>query len=444
MKTIWLRLSPFYKNVVFGLFIGVLLIGLRDGQWVAGIEELSVDWMMTFYRTAPPSNDTPPFVILDIDNETYQDWGKPLFIPGDKLLALLKFAVKGKPKLIIVDIAFNKQPSPNGLDPDEQALLHFFANYETNHCSQSDCPTIILARAFRLPQAVNTFDSNTKPYYPEQPATFLDKIVMRSTHLEWAATLELSQDRLLRRFSLWTTTCTKGAPDVVPSMPLLTAALLVEDKPNTLPCSCRLRYHLAYFMPVDCQKGPQNWTREELQHKPTEFAASKDVVFHLQPTHLSRRIFYTIPWKKWPFLYDGRALLTIMSAKKMVDKPMSQKPLRDSITLIGSSYVESRNWYTTPLGQMPGTLVLVNSIHSLRQYGVLNAPSPWMVLLVITLLVVLTSWLLVKFGQQRGTIYSALMIIALIPVSLVLFKYGIWLSFVMPWIAIQLRQRVDF
>ncbi|RKZ35564.1 MAG: hypothetical protein DRQ41_15770, partial [Gammaproteobacteria bacterium] len=66
IKKSWQQLSPFSKNVVFGLLITVLLIGLRHGQWVAEIEDLSVDWMMTLYRGDLVKENTPPFVILDI------------------------------------------------------------------------------------------------------------------------------------------------------------------------------------------------------------------------------------------------------------------------------------------------------------------------------------------------------------------------------------------
>jgi len=61
-----------------------------------------------------------------------------------------------------------------------------------------------------------------------------------------------------------------------------------------------------------------------------------------------------------------------------------------------------------------------------------------------TILIMLTSWLLIQYGQLWGAIYSVFLIIALFPLSFVLFKYGIWLSFAIPWAAVQLRQLIDF
>ncbi len=445
----WQRLSPFSKNIVFGLLITLVLIGLRHGQWVAEIEDLSVDWMMTLYRGDLVKEDTPPFVILDIDDDTYQAWDEPFFTPRDKLLKLLQFAVAGQPKVIIVDIAINQQPA-NGLHPDDKALQQYLAQYEKTHCSQADCPAILLTRTFRLPKSIRPFDPNAKPYFLAQHSTFLDSVVTRSPHIYWATTqFEREHDRLLRRWDLWTQTCSDNVPAVIPSMPLLTVALLTEEtKAGELPCACRLRHHLNYFMP-NCKQGPQAWTSAELQHKPTEFKVAEDLVFDLHPTRLSRRILFTIPWylmpgKTLPSVSNGRDLLTIMAADKVLAKQTSNKPLLDSVTIIGGSYLEGRDWHTTPLGWMPGMLVLVNSIQSLLQYGILHPPSNWWILFFATILIVLTSFLLIKYGKLWGPIYSTILIIALIPLSFILFKYGIWLSFALPWAAVQLRQAIDF
>jgi hypothetical protein len=54
------------------------------------------------------------------------------------------------------------------------------------------------------------------------------------------------------------------------------------------------------------------------------------------------------------------------------------------------------------------------------------------------------SWLLAKYKSLWGTLYAVGIIVILIPVSIVFFKYGLWLSFAIPWAAIQLRQMIDF
>ncbi len=429
LNQIWQRLSPFFKNVVFGLLITLVLIGLRHGQWIADIEDLSVDWMMTLYRGDLVKNDTPHFVIIDIDDETYQNWEEPFFTPRDKLLKLIKFAVPGKPKLIIVDIAITKQSyqtdklHPDKLHPDDLALQQYLAKYD-NSCN--NCPDIILARTFRLPEGIKPFDPNTLPYYLTQRSTFLDQIVTNSKHIHWATTqFEREYDRILRRWHLLTQTCTENIANIVPSIPLLATSLLFKKDIK------QLKQH-------DCNK-PRN----------TQVELKDELIFDLNGNRLNRRILFTIPsylnpGEALPKLSNGRDLLTTMSAHKIIDKPTNSDLLHNSITIIGGSNIDADDWYATPLGWMPGTLILANSIQSLLQYGVLQAPSNWWVLLFATILILLTSWLLIRYGKIWGAVYSTFLIIAIIPLSFILFKYGIWLSFAIPWLAVQLRQIIDF
>ena len=445
----WQGLSPFRKNITFGILITLILLAFRNGQLVAEIEDSSADWMMTLYRGDLVKQNTPPFVILDIDDDTYQDWREPFLTPRDKLLKLLQFAIKGKPKLIIVDIAINKQPhQASGLHPDDLALQQYLTQYEKTHCSQSSCPKILLTRTFNLPKGIRPFDPNTEPYYLAQRPTFLDEIVTRSPNIYWAATLfEREHDIILRRWELSTPTCTNKVPGIIPSIPLLASTLLKIDESATLSNSCRLTHYLNYFLP-NCKQQPKQWTKEELQHKPKQFVASKDLKFDIQTTRLSRRILYTIPWylnpgKKLPTISDERQILTIMSANKILTKQASHKPIHDSVTIIGGSYIEGRNWHATPLDWMPGTLVLVNSIQSLLQYGVLKPPSNWWIFLFSAILIVLTSWLVVKYGKFKGGIFSFVMIVVFIILSFTVFQYSIWFSFAIPWTAVQIRQGFD-
>lgn len=133
-----------------------------------------------------------------------------------------------------------------------------------------------------------------------------------------------------------------------------------------------------------------------------------------------------------------------MSANKILNKKASHKPIHDSVTIIGGSYIKGRDWHATPLDWMPGTLVLVNSIQSLLQYGVLKPPSNFWILIFSIILIVITSWLLVKYGKLIGGIFSFVMIVGFIILSFAVFKYSIWFSFAIPWTAVQIRQGFDF
>ncbi|MBE9561491.1 MAG: CHASE2 domain-containing protein, partial [Proteobacteria bacterium] len=273
---------------------------------------------------------------------------------------------------------------------------------------------------------------NVPPYYLAQRPTFLDQIVTNSKHIHWVSTqFTREYDLILRRWQLLTPTCTKNIADVIPSVPLLATSLLFKKDTQEL----KQNMH-------DCSQFQKNFQQ-------VEFKINDDLIFDLNANRLNNRILFTIPWylnpgETLPQLSNGRNLLTIMSAKKILEKPSSFDRLHDSITIIGGSNIEGRDWHITPLGWMPGILILVNSIQSLLQYGVLQPPSNWWILLFATILIVSTSFLLIKCGKIWGAVYSTFLIIILIPLSFVLFKYGIWLSFVIPWLAVQFRQIIDF
>jgi len=436
----WVSRTPFVKNLVIGSIFAILFMGLYDSQWIADIEDLHVDWMIGLYRGQPPLQNAPHFVIVDIDNKTYRQWQEPTLTPRDKLLQLLDFAVTAQPKLIIVDIVLGSEQKTDIGKSQDAALLEYFANYETNHC-QTACPHILLASGLRLPLDVIPYDPNAAPYYLEQAPSFLEATVAKSKHIHWAAVLfDRETDRILRRWQLWTATCTDGKPAVVPSVSLLSTTLLAE--PNR---AARLQTELARFKP-NCGSEA---TILRADFPKRIFKLNDDIAFDLQPSRLSRRILYTIPWRILPGdkpqkTVNGNLLLKRFPAFMPLQEGAQNTALRDSITIIGGSFLEGRDWHSTPLGWMPGMYVLANSIHSLQQYGVLQPPPAWQVLLFAIVLVVLTSWLLTRLNSFWAMLISvAVFIIILIPISFYLFRYGVWLSFAIPLAAIQLRQLAD-
>ncbi len=161
---------------------------------------------MTLYRGDLVKGNTPPFVIIDIDDETYQNWKEPLFTPRDKLLKLIQFAITGQQKLIIVDIAIYQQ-QPGQLHPHDLDLQQYLA----------------------------------------QRPTFLDQIVINSKHIHWATTqFEREYARILRCWHLLTPTCTKNIANIVLSVPLLATSLLFEKDIGQLKLPLELKTELAW------------------------------------------------------------------------------------------------------------------------------------------------------------------------------------------------------
>jgi len=253
---------------------------------------------------------------------------------------------------------------------------------------------------------------------------------------------DLSRDRMLRRWRLWEATCSGQFPVVVPSMQLLTVALL----DNPAPGSCRIANELAAVMPVDCE-GDKSWTASTW-HDTMRLYVSSKLQLDISPSRLSRRILYTIPWQlpkgeaRPPTPLGSPLLSTLPAYKITASNRVDNALLRDSITIIGGSFEDSRDIFATPLGWMPGELVIANAIHSLLQFGELQPPPLWAIVLIQALLIFIMSSAIAIFRSSFfGMLISgAVIIIVMIPLSFLLFEYGVWLNFAIALVIIQLHQ----
>lgn len=66
--------------------------------------------------------------------------------------------------------------------------------------------------------------------------------------------------------------------------------------------------------------------------------------------------------------------LSIRSALPIGDRAVDPSWLAGRVVGIGASFAESRDRHLTPLGEIPGALVLINAMQSLYRHGELTAP----------------------------------------------------------------------
>ncbi len=472
LRTWWENLSHFWKdfcwNFACGVIIAIFLL-LFEQQMPSlfhDIDDWGIDQVISWYRGISPPKDSYPFVVFDIDESTYREWGEPLLTPRDKLLQLLKLANAGRPKLIIVDIELSR--------PTEQdaELLTYLETYCQGQNQPTDfCPPVIFARAL---QTGLTKAGGELTYSVSKRTPFDTEAVTKSPYLHWGSTLfEPSSSGSLRRWNLWEATCQGDSSDpqpgtVIPSIQLL-AAKLLKDTPNGVTeLNNTLRQH---FLPKDCA-NPQS---EEEHHtaswwqslteciNPPDKAAetakvtvANDLTINLLPSHLNRRLIYTIPYQPEegearPVVQKGQAyLMTSFSAKWLLDYEKTLDPeltlLKNSVIVIGGSYEESGDIHATPLGFMPGYLVVINALHSLIQFGELKPMPPCIQYLGIELgLILIVSWIFAhpRFNSITAALGLGIIIaVILIPSSVLLFEYGVWLNFLLPLIGVMLHQLI--
>jgi CHASE2 domain-containing sensor protein len=430
-------------NLLLGVVITLMLLPFQDGH-LSSTEDANIDWMMQMYRGSAPLKEMPPFVLFDIDEYTYRQWQEPLITPRNKLLQLVELAVEGQAKVILIDIDLtypvNRQSAT--LHEADKALYEYIYNYDKRYCTNKQCPHIVLVRTFRVLLDANNQPSNSY----EQRHSFLDTAVNHSEHVHWASTLfELQHDRVLRRWRLWEKQVAdiSKQPTVIPSIQLLTVLLITSQGSN------QVKKFLA-----------------NLRSQSIVLELGNNLSLHLMPSDLNRRILYTIPWQleegeTYPTLSDERLLLNIMSAYNVIEsikksikmshtfptKDLLNMPLlKESLVVIGGSYEDSSDLYETPLGKMPGTMVLINAVHSLLQYGELNPPPSVWITICKTIFFILVMTLVFAFFPNNpcyGMLLSTLVIIlTIVFASFWVFRDGIWLNFVVPLLAVQVRQTI--
>jgi len=82
---------------------------------------------------------------------------------------------------------------------------------------------------------------------------------------------------------------------------------------------------------------------------------------------------------------------------------------------------------------MPGALIIINAIRTLLEYGEIKPLPNWLNVSTYVILLILMSLVLARFGYGLGSIILGVFVfLVLIPCSLLLFDYGIWLDFMLP------------
>jgi CHASE2 domain-containing sensor protein len=448
-----------------------------------------------------------PFVFLDIDEASWQAWDEPLQTPRDKLARLIGFAARNQAKLIVVDVDLSRPTERCRCDPVEtgkvadRPLVERFASGRSVSPDEELFGVLAMQSAAaengagRLAPIVLHQELRVDPRARDDGGfeirrSFLEKTEegdgqlgnpkSKKTAIHWAATLfEQSTDGLVRRWRLLAAACAEDRVQWLPSVQLLAATLV---RPNGGGAAA------LYDALDDPQVRPP-----VCGGKPSARTITvADMSISLRPDALERRILFTIPWHPDERMSGaevgladtgGKArMLTRLSAarvaeseaqvwQKLRDDPpplasggaaawftvrerlqqiaarietVSADLIKDRIVIIGGSFADARDSYRTPIGWMPGAVILANAIHSLRTYGPLHPPSleQKAVLVLGSVLVVGLSFHFLPAGA--ATLVSLLIVL---PLTVVLSTFwiasGVWVDATGGCVAIVIHSRFE-
>jgi CHASE2 domain-containing sensor protein len=455
--------DKFLTSVLIGLAVTLLL---HYFPVFRQLEDVAMDFMIgVFQGIIKETNDFPPLILLDIDEESYKQWKYPLFTPRDKLLTLIKRAVENQAKIIIVDVNLSSQlsdkPSPN--TESDNNLFNYLKDY-SSHCNDR-CPQILLLR---------TLDYPTQENYPwQERASFLDEAVKISQNdIHWASNLfTLKNDFIVRQQRFWEAVCTPEGTDnyIIPSFSLWTIALLKEESKSWEDLRLHLYQYLDPFRPQNCHQPYHFPTSINQKTLSLGYGKNKRTIHLESSDKLPQRIIYKFPWKlsetKRPEIKWQEKLvksLTLIPAHSIAESPKPKLlfpgEVKDSIVIIGGSFRESRDLYMTPLGEMPGSFIIANMIYSLWQSDI-KSPSLGLTLVIELGLIWITIFLFTRLDillLKISSVVKTRLIMVILFISLLFsiplflslgvgimsfywFQQGVWINFLFPLVGVILH-----
>jgi hypothetical protein len=419
-----------------------------------------MDWVMAVWAGTVFKQPTIPVGWIDIDDKTYLKWKEPLYVPRARLARLIDFALQTAPKMVVVDIDLAQRSHGQELDdPVIKVLKTYASECKNKPLASDDCPPVIFLASLRI------FESDL----PVQRGSYLDKHVEDSRHLFWASPLfDRDRDQTIRRWRIWESVRRESDNRLMalPSIQLLAATLLtshkgaVERLQKCLDAQV-LKGHKTTSEREDADEelarcSVNLWERYNASLKIDSIRSIE--TFRLSGDRVARRIVYTIPWQESSndasgitiptvMTFDGkeRLLMSRVSARSVenVDGEYGSADLQDRVVFIGGSFSDSRDVHLSPLGEMPGVLVLINALHSLLQHGEIEEINLELKLLINVILIVLLSIAFSIWDSFWGKVVAGFcIIILLVPLSVVMFGFGFWLDFALPLLTVQIYQIV--
>jgi len=421
-----------------------LFYDLRPAK-VYELEDYVMDTMIRIYQPLPffPANKKTSLVLFDIDESSYQKWGEPFLTPRDKLLNLIQFAVEDQAEVVIVDINLSRKDPSN---PEHDKQLYQYLNSYSETCTPNKvskrCPQILLARFLR--EAVDR-----RPTYKEQRSSFLDQAVLASKDVHWVS-IEFDRESryIVRRWRLWESTCIEeeqgGYPEILPSAELLTVALLKgvpEVPPEIAKEPVQVKAHLLnalhQFSEEYCIRAPSLDAPQ-----PQTLKLGDDLILDLPPSPLQKRIFYRLSENSDPRML--RQLFEKFSAEDLIQAFKQERAniVADKVVIIGSSYRNSFDIHFTPVGEMPGAMMIMNAINSLLMYGELKELPVEQRLFIMIALLLMMSFFFIKFTPIWRLVLFFPIVIIMSLLNFLLLNQGMWFNFTFAILIFQLYDMV--
>jgi CHASE2 domain-containing sensor protein len=450
------RQRDFVLNIMIGSLISVLLTPIETTVVVSSLRDTMLTWQVSQFAG---TDIGASLAFVDIDDQTHvSSWGSPYYTPRDKLCRLIDYSARAGARAIVVDIDLSA-PGPaqrKALACDSTAnqnapakppasaddvLANYLRAYDTRcgEPSRDGCPPIILTRTVRTSRT-DMFPNRTPAHEP-QPS-FLDPIGRDSNAVAFGtANFHVDADSMVRGWRLWEPACVRLQGHALPSAEML--AVAAYNGKDLVKLQRALDVDLApRCLPIGAQ--PTALPNAQMPHA----SITVDVGYPLELTtsDLDRRFFYRFGWASdTSARQKGGRLAVVVPAWEITDVAPAQRfnpaLLRGKIVVIGGTYTDNADVHQTPLGEMPGTVVLLNAINALLHDDHIRK-APWYLRYGIdALLTILVSMMYFYLAHRTAMISASLLIVALaVTGGYVLLNRGFYFDPILPIVGIQVHE----
>ena len=404
-----------WRNARVGLLIVLVIEGLL-AIWTPFGEDYTPVRALSYMKQLFVPTQVSRYSFVDIDDATFSHWQRAGHTDRAQIHKLLERIANAQPKAVVVDIDLS-DPS---LDTRHDREL---ISYVSEYSKHANNPPLIFVRSLRaqpdrfepapLEAAAALFETLKFHNPPHSPVYFAASGFLRS------------DDGKIRSWLLAEPVCKKEHGDpagrliTMPSVELL--LLPVSD--GELDAGL-VNEQVQTAFSGDCSSVRTN------MH---EIRIGDGSPIRLSPKHLRDNIVFSIRMPPPPFT-DGSVSngLRYLRAERVLSSAQSGEDARffkNKIVVIGGSNRERRDIYSTPLGMMPGAVVLINAIESLRMFHQLKHLS-----FIIEFFVGVAIGLLVWVGLEVVRIEIGLLPVycvgypAAIILSIFFLYFGIWFS----------------
>jgi CHASE2 domain-containing sensor protein len=439
--TSWRAFRPILFELIFSIAVGVLIeiVILSFHPPLSIVRHIGDDTADRLIRLLELTTNriptSPAFVFIDIDDSTWTEWGSPLVTPRDDLAILLDHVVRSAPLAILLDVDLAYSDGTSG-----KALNDILENYK------NEWPPLLLVRSLvggpddRLPTPRTTkYDEAVGPRVVNGQLFPAKENVMFTSPL-----FERDGDGKVRRWKLFAEACDGNAPIVVPSMHLAAAmiarhSITVPPPTAAEPPLKRMMRALAAFTPANC--GGVNGEREGVLDP-----LPADRPIKVENDDVSKRVIYRVAWKPGAIalgpLVDrpgadggGQTQLVAVRPARLVVQADPSAPLAGldgRIVVIGGSFQSGGDRYNTPLGVMPGSLMIINAIEALTQSGTPREFSPPARIAISLTIILVASLLTSTLRPIVAAVGLSIFLLTLMLASLNKFQAGAVLDLAVP------------